>query len=106
MRTPHTPKNKTAGYTYQWKQERGRLMNYYNAAPYVGSEFGKRLYDTMKKVIPSIIQASVCGIIVSITVYKQDVDKGRHLLSAAFKKPIKETTCPYTEYVTLSLLNH
>lgn len=96
------PKNSTEGYTEAWKRERERQMKYYQDCPYVGP-LGKRMYDAVKSQIPSLIHASVCGILVSLVVYKQDTDKARHYLAQAFKVPVKQMECPYTEYVTLYL---
>ncbi len=100
-----TPKNSTEGYTESWKRERDRQMKFYQETPYYGTEYAKKLYDSIKKAVPSLIQAAVCGVSVSLTVYKQDEDKAAMLLAQAFKKEVKRKECPYTKYMTLYLFN-
>lgn len=99
------PKNATAGYTESWKRERDRQMKFYQTTPFYGSEHAEKLYKIMKAAIPSLIQASVCGMCVTLTVYKKDEDNAAYLLATAFKKIVNRKDCPYTEYVTISLLN-
>jgi hypothetical protein len=99
------PKNTTKGYTESWKRERERLMKYYQQQPYYGSSFAEPLYTKAKQVIPALIQASHCGPIVQLTTYKQDADKARSILYSMFKTTIKQTTCPYTDYVTTFVIN-
>lgn len=102
----HSPKNQTEGKTYHWFNERERLTRFYNERPFYGNVFAERFYKTIKLAMPGIIQASICGVIVAVVTYKQDAEKAAHLLSASFKKPIKQTECPYTAFVTTSLLNN
>jgi len=101
----HSPKNSTDGFTYQFKNERERLTKFYNSTPFYGNKLAETLYTTVRKVLPSLIQASVCGISVSLVTYKQDADKAAELLSAAFKKPVKRLECHYTGFITCHILN-
>lgn len=99
------PKNKTIGHTYHWLNERERLTNFYQERPFYGSPLAKTFYEQVKKIIPSLIQVSICGPIVSIVTYKQDKDKARHILFKMFNSEIKETICPFTEYATTYVIN-
>ena len=102
----HTPKNQTENKTYQWFNERQRLTNFYNSTPFYGGAFSETFYNTMKLAIPSIIQAAICGVSISVVVYKRDEDKAAYCLSASFKKKINRSECPYTGFITLSFMNH
>jgi hypothetical protein len=101
-----TPKNSTKGYTENWKCERERLIKFYQQQPYYGSSLAEPLYTKAKQIIPALIQASHCGPIVQLTTYKQDADKAVSILSSMFKTKIKQTTCPYTDYVTTFVINN
>lgn len=99
----HTPKNQTTNKTESWIRERQRLTDFYNKTPFFGEPAAKQLYETLKKAIPSIIQVSKCGVFISVTTYKQDGDRAAYLLNTAFKTKVKQTTCPFTDFVTTSL---
>lgn len=101
----HSAKNTTENKTAHWIAERAKQVEYYNSCPSVGGELGVQMYETMKKAIPSIIQASACGVVISVVTYKQDADKAAYLLGQSFKKPIRQTVCPYTDFVTTFLIN-
>lgn len=98
-------KNSTSGYTESWKRERQRKLDYYKAVPFYGSQHAEVLYNMLKKVIPNIIQASVCGVVINVVTYKGDADKALHLLSGAFKKAPRQQTCQYTGLVDTTIIN-
>lgn len=101
----HAAKNTTHNHTYQFKNERERLVKFYNSTPFYGNPLSEKFYTSIKKAIPSLIQASICGANVSLVTYQKDADKAAHLLSEAFKKPVKRIECTYTKFVTVYLIN-
>lgn len=93
-------KNKTEGYTESWKRERDRLLNFYKTTPFYGGPIGEKFYKIVKAKV-NIVQASVCGSVVQVTCYKQDVANVRHIMATAFNVYPKEMECHYTGLVTV-----
>jgi len=100
-----TPKNSIKDYTNSYKRERYRQIKFYQDNPSYGGETSKRLYELVKQVIPSLIQASHCGPIIQLTTYKKDSFKARSILANMFKTEVKEKVCPYTQYITTFVIN-
>lgn len=99
------PKNTTENHTDSWKRERDRQIKFYNEQPFYGSKVAEKMYESVKKIIPSVLQVSHCGPIVSIVTYKQDADKAVNILHKMFNGSPKQNTCPYTDFVTTFVIN-
>ena len=96
----HIPTTIKGNHTQAWLKRRDEIVKFSNDTPFFGSSLSEKIYTSVKKAIPSVIQVSACGRCISFVTYKQDEIKARQIISAAFKGQIKTIECPYTGWVT------
>jgi hypothetical protein len=100
----HKPSNQVGNHNENWKRERQREMEFYNSQPFFGGPTGEKFYNLVKQAIPSVVQASACGGVVGIVVYKKDADAAASILAKMFNVSVKRSESIYTGLITCSVV--
>ena len=93
-------KNSTVGKTSAFIKERKFELDCYQKQPFYGQPLAEQMYKTLKKRY-TIVQVSVCGVIVRVVHYKKDEVEMYANLRAMFPESnVRQTTSNFTELVT------